>query len=1010
MSEFLFVSDLNIENPKDLFVEETEESLKGKELIIKEEIHVLSYKLALLNKKLDEIQKQLTKFEQAHRDIILGKPTLTKNDSIYEKACFLFDLFHGRRDVYATRRWNKEKEKVSYFPRCINAWSQVCPLKLQKDSGIRGKKADCSSCNYKHYEELNPNLIIIRQLRNPDEHGNNSIGIYPMLNDNVCRFVAMDFDESTWKEDAITVADEARKSGFQIAIERSFSGNGAHLWLFFSEDVPAFKARKLVFSFLDKACQLSKTLSLNSYDRIFPTQDTIEENGLGNLILMPLVFGAVRRKEDKGTVFVNNNFQVYPDQIAFLSSLPRYAEKDIDIYLSEESASRFQLLPEIKIDEIDVLVSKRLPQLSQKDVLDGELPVFLSAGISIPKAVISPKLQDALKRMTCFSNPEYYKAIKRNRGYVPEGISSFVQTSIESETVLQMPRGYLDFFKRYMKISGIKLSEKDLRVANTNLQVFFSGELYNEQEAAVEALLEHDIGVLKAATSFGKTVVAAKLIAERKEKTLVLVEKTDLLKQWKKSLQAFLKINSDPEMRPGKRVNKTKIGIYSGSTDSVCGLVDIATFQSLSSRMPEFVRNYGMVIVDECHHVAADSFTKVLQTVRPKYLYGLSATVKRDDGLEKIVFAHCGNIVFEYKASQLANLRGIAQSIVPRFTCSTVSLQTSRTFNHTKAIKELSADNVRNNLIVQDSLQLVHKNKKVLILTALIEHASTLQKLLKNSGAKAVMINGSMSKTDLANANEVIESGNCSIIISTGKYLGEGTDIPYLDSLMIASPISWEGVVSQYAGRIARQYEGKTKTLIYDYVDVNIPQYAKMYIKRLSTYRKLGYSLSQHESEAISGSNDNLGLFHEKSFYSQFDILEPIIDSIRCAKTRIIISSPEIFISSSTKTLSEELQKAKLNGIEVEIRTKTIETALNKEAQTESLTFFKEQFFTVIHSQCDFLRFAVIDSNEVWFGNINLLGGAIKKKQTDDAEQKVMMHIYSASVAKSLEDSCLGLL
>lgn len=1009
MREFRFVSDLDIEALDGLFVEETKESLKNKETKAKEEIYELTGKLALLRQQLEDIQKKLIKLETPHTDIILEKPTITKEASTHQKACFLLDLFHGRRDVYAIRRWNRDKEKVSYFPRCLNAWGSLCQRKKQTDAAIKGKRVDCSNCAYKHYEELNPNLIIARQLVNADDHGNNAIGIYPMLVGNVCRFVAIDFDEKTWKKDSLTVANIGRKEGFQIAIERSFSGNGAHLWIFFSEEVPAYKARKLVFSFLDKACSISKTISLYSYDRVFPTQDTIDEKGLGNLILMPLLFGAAKRKENKGTVFVDNDFQVYPDQIAFLSALPKYSERDIDVYLSSVNSEPFELISNIE-EEIDVLVSKRLPKLTPKDSVYNELPVFLSSGISIPKVAMSPKLQNGLRRMTCISNPEYYKAAKRNNGYVKEETSSFVQTSIESDTVLQMSRGYLDSLKQYMKNSDIRLSIKDLRIANTDLEASFIGELRKEQITAVNALLQHDIGVLKAATSFGKTVVAAKLISERKERTLILVQKTDLLKQWKTSLTNFLTINSEVEKRPGKRLNKTKIGMYSGSTDSVCGLVDIATFQSLSSRMPDFIRNYGMVIVDECHHVAADSFTKVLQTVRPKYLYGLSATVKRDDGLEKIVYAHCGPVVFEYKASQLAKQRGIAQSIVPRFTSSTISVQTGRMFNHTEAIKELSADDVRNSLIVQDALQLINKNRKVLILTTLIEHASVLQKLFENNNTCAVMINGSMSKTKLTDANQKIESGHCSAIISTGKYLGEGTDIPYLDSLMIASPVSWEGVVSQYAGRIARQYEGKTKTLIYDYVDVNIPQYARMYIKRLATYRKLGYSLSQHETEVNKEESNIPGLFYGKSFYSQFDIFEPFINAIRCAKTRVIISSPEIFISSSTKLMLEELNEVTKNGIRVEIRTKLIEDSLNKEAQSESLHFLSEQSFSIIHSRYDFLRFAVIDSSEVWFGDINLLGGAIKKSQTEKKEQKIMMHIYSASVAEALINSNIGLL
>lgn len=1009
MEDFVFVGDLEIVKGGSLFEEETEESLKSNledtdKAIdeLKEQVLKLSGQLSDLEKRREGLTKKLNALSRNYMEIQPGTPLLTKAASVDEKSLFLFELFHGRHDVFAVRHWNAKTGKVSYFPLCMNAWTQRCLLKQHRDKGGLGPKPDCSSCNARMYEELTPQLIKIRQLSNPDSHGNNGIGIYPMLPGNVCRFVAIDLDEATWQNDALEIADSARKSGFQMAIERSFSGNGAHLWLFFSEDVPALKARRLAFSFLDKACSNSKTVTLKSYDRIFPAQDAVVNEGLGNLILMPLLAGAAGRLEPKGTVFVDNEFRTYPDQMSFLSSLPRYSEHDVDKYLLSAETSFGPCLWK-EDDEIDVLWKSHLPKISRKDCLAYPLPVFLSAGISIPKAAMSAKLQDAFKRIACFHNPEYYKAIRRNAGFASKDISSFVSSFVESESVLQLPRGMVSQFENYLETNGIEYKISDLRKSNTGLDASFKGVLKEEQFPAIGAMTKKDMGILRAATSFGKTVVAAALIAEQKEKTLILVPKNNLLGQWKKSLQTFLEVKNTPVKREGKRINKTGVGIYGGGKDNVSGYVDVATFQTVASRLPGFIREYGMVIVDECHHVAADSLLKVMQSVCPRYVYGLSATVKRDDGLENLVYSQCGNVIFEYNADKLAYIRGIRQCFVPRFTSSTISNQTGRHFNHIEAIKTLASDDVRNSLIVSDAVALSLHGHKTLVLTGLKEHASKLNDMLRSKGVRSVMLTGEMSKTRLGEADRLIFGNECDVIVATGKYMGEGTDIPFLDTLLIATPVSWEGIVSQYAGRIAREYENKKEICIYDYVDICIPQFAKMYSKRLVTYRKLGY-VSKSDKDSDVG--QRAGLFPGKTFYTQNDVYAPFIHSIRCARKSIIICSPQIFMSSATHDILDELRNARERGVVVEIRTCSMSRPMNPEAQKEALDYLAGFDFYVCTSDDCLIRFATIDESELWFGDINFLGGAIKKTDShvQEAEQKLLLHLFNSQAVDALRD------
>ncbi len=1007
---FCFVDDLDIQDKGTVSFEDTEESLKASLVDIsstiddvRNELIVLKERLQHLEDSRNSILKKLECLEEKYKEILVGEPRFSRESSLMEKASFLYELFHGRRDVFAVRNWNEKTGKTSYYPHCINAWrSPECLLKKYRDRGSIGKRPNCMDCSIRKYEELTPHQIVNRQFRNRDNHGSGAIGIYPMLSGNTCRFVAIDLDEETWQNDALNIADVARIAGFQMAIERSFSGNGAHLWLFFSSDVPAIKARHLAFAFIDMACRRSMSVTLKSYDRIFPSQDKVGEGGIGNLILMPLVASAYTREGINGTVFVDNSFTPYPDQIAFLSSLPRYAEQDIDRFLvSTENGHEDSFWGQD--DEIDVLWRTRLLKVGPKDALSSPLPVFLSAGISIPKAAMSARLQNALKRMACFANPEYFRAQRRNSGYAPLGLSSFVQSFIESESVLQLPRGLLGTFEGYMKSSGIEYRINDRRVSGTGLNVRFLGVLKEEQQPALDSLLESNTGILRAATSFGKTVVASALIAERKERTLILVPKQNLLEQWRASLDRFLVIENEPVKREGKRLNKKGIGVLGGSKDSISGYVDVATFQTVSSRMPEFIREYGMVIVDECHYVAADSLMKVMQNVRPKYVYGLSATVSRDDGLENLVYAQCGKVVFEYSADKLALKRGIVQMVVPRFTNTVISNIHGRRYDHSEVLKEIAESHIRNNLIVDDVENLVEKGRKVIVLTGRTEHARVLFEMLMGKGVRTVIMVGTLSREGKRKALDIVSHEDFDVIVATGKYMGEGTDIPCLDSLVLASPVAWDGVVSQYAGRIAREYSTKRQTFIYDYVDIGVPQLSRMYTKRLATYRKLGYVIQTGDDERARPCR---GLYSGQSFFSQEDILEPFIASLRSAKKSIVISSPQLFVSSATKEICRELIEARNRGVVVEIRSCSLVHPINPAEQKEALNYISGLGLILYPMDDCYLRFAVIDGIEVWFGDINLLGGVIKKNRSVLAtELKVMIHLYSSVSAASLIDS-----
>ncbi|MGN0905917.1 MAG: TOTE conflict system archaeo-eukaryotic primase domain-containing protein [Bullifex sp.] len=884
----------------------------------------------------------------------------------------LFSLFHGRRDVYAARKYK------GYYPVCINHNGPSCPRKGKKE------KINCVDCSRRQFAGLTPDVIVTNHLCNHDSEGIGAIGIYPMLSGNNCMFAAIDLDEATWKQDSLCVASVARKAGFQIAIEVSFSGNGAHLWLFFYEEVPARKARKLMMSFLDEACRKSETIRLTSYDRIFPAQDELKKDGIGNLILMPLVLSAASRQDNRGTLFVDNSFRYYPDQIAFLSSIPKYGNTEIDSYL-ETLNGKSAVLCNSGMTEPDPLWNIRLPRITSSDSNVPVLPVYLSAGISIPKRYVTPAFIDCIRRLASYRDPEYYITLERNKGYVPKDTSCFISLFLESDSVIQLPRGYYSQFRELMRKAGIRVEFSDLRKSGTGLDVTSSVVLRKEQTTGLEAMLNNETGVVRAATSFGKTVLAAAIIAYRKEKTLVIVNSRQLMDQWQQKLESVLTVSNPPVRREHKRINRTGIGVFGGQKDTISGFVDIATVQSLASSRPEWIREYGLVIVDECHHAASDQYRDVLSMVRPKYLYGLTATDKRKDGHEKSVYAFCGSVIFSYDAYRLAYERGIMQMFIPRF-MNTVYIPSAGCRNSfTDIVKTLSSDKDRNESIANDAVLMMDSGHRVLILTSLIAHAETLHELISNKGKNSMLIHGKQGRTDKASVHgriaAVPETGV--IIISTMSYLGEGTDIPYLDTLLLAAPVSWKGLLSQIVGRICRSCEGKREVSVFDYVDVYIPECLRMYNKRVSAYGKLGFVPSGGVSDVHC----------EKIIYRSDTYGNALLSSLRCARKSVEISGSVFDCDYFSNELFSFLHMVSEKGVHIKIHAKKTNAA--DSMQSVAGEYVRSIGMELVYE--DFpLNYAVIDSSEVYFGDINILS------RDQEGRDNMMIHFTSSRIAEEL--------
>ena len=987
--------------------------------MVQESLSIIEERLSQIDHEIEEYRKCIEALEEEKKNLLNNENaeterikatekhkveniSINRTNSAKDKAEFLLDLFYSRRDVYAVRFKNKDN-KTAYYPKCRYFWSEVCKKKQLKGKEIKGGKNICDDCSFKVYDELTAENVIKNNLKNDNVDGINAIGIYPIFNGDCVRFLAYDFDEKDWEKSSKLVVEVAKEFGFEAALERSFSGNGAHVWIFFKEDVKAKKVRKMAFAILDKACEKSDCITFKSFDRIFPMQDSVPEDGMGNLILMPLVKSAATRKgSPTGTVFVDEDFKMYSDQIEYLNSLPRYTEKEMDSFLSLIEKDDFSL-ESVDHEYISPRWLKKLPEISEKDVKSEMLEAVLSSGITVNKNSISKRLLHGLKKMSSFYNPEYILKQRLNKGYVSQSEKSVIEGFTEDKTYINLPRGIKVDFERYLQKYGIKYVFKDERVCETGLDVTCSKERRKEQIPVLEAFLDNDNGIFAGATSFGKTVIAEKLIEARKEKTLIIVNSTNLLEQWEKTLKEDMTINNKVEKREGKRLNKTGIGVLGNQRDTMTGLIDVVTFQSLFSQFPEMVKEYGMVIIDECHHVAADTYCLPLQELKAKYVYGLTATDKRRDKFDKYVYWLCGPVIAEYSADKLAYQRGISQYFVPRFTDSSLSIECEKSNNYMNKMKELTMDEKRNELITNDVASLLKKGRKILVLTHLVEHVIVLKQKLQEIGLKAITIVGSMSRIEKRDIiSEIKENINGqSIIISTGQYLGEGTDIPYLDTLLMATPISWEGKIAQFVGRIAREYDGKQYTLIYDYVDFCIPLFYSMYQKRIKTYSSLGYISYDPFSGEKTVSLDT------KSFFLQHEIYSPLLSSFGKAKKKIIISSPSLFMTSSVSGIIAFLEKAISRGVSVCVITSKESRASKQNKHNKVVKELEKIGVSVDEREESFQKFVLIDSSEVWFGSVCVFADVMIQGTKD--EEKGMLHLFNKDVWESLYKQCFTL-
>ena len=946
------------------------------------------------HKELSKLRQSGSKeaFDPEQGKRIIHPQAITEN-----MANQFFSMFWGRQDVYAKRSVNKETGKAAYYPQCNNFWTNVCHKKIK--DGINCK--DCKNRSYKTITKKD----ILNHLQGNAYNASDVIGVYPLLSNGTCRFMVFDFDnhdkdaeekdfansDDTWVEEVESMREICVLNGIEPLVERSRSGRGAHIWIFFDKPIAASFVRKFGFALLDKGAEQINLKSFKYYDRMLPAQDSLpEDSAVGNLIALPLQGKAL---QDGNSAFIDGNWNAYPNQWETLFNKPRLSQGFLEEKIKEWSNT---------IDNIAANAAEsdrekpwnRMQHFNKNDV-EGKLHIILSNGIYVDNTNLKVAMQNRIRRMAAISNPVFYK----NQAIGTSNYDTARWIYLGKDHLsgyIQIPRGLQDELWENIKQADIDYEMEDERQQGRKINVDFKGELRPEQDKALKELIRYDNGILHAATAFGKTVVSSAIIAQKKINTLIILESSALIEQWKEALEKFLNINEGLpayETKTGRvRKRKSLIGTLQGAHDSMTGIIDIAMAGSLckKGKYHKMMNEYGLVLIDECHHSASETIANVLKEVKAKYVYGVTATPKRGDGLEKINYMLIGPIRYSYTAKEKAKEQGMQHLVYPRFTRTVPPRGVITDKMHPNEAYEIIHNNdVRDEQIIEDVKNCVAAGRTPVVLSRYKDHSEKFYERLKSYADHVFLMTGNNSKKEhrkILEQMHQVDKNESLILIATGSLVGEGFDFPRLDTLFMATPVSFRGVVEQYAGRLNRDYAGKENVIIYDYVDNHIPMFNNMYMKRLKAYKQIGYEFG----DGLQTVKQTVNAIYDGNNYSE-NYHKDLLDSNK----NIIISSP-VISGSKVYELINMLKEKQMSGVQVTIVTWTPDSYGFGDA-TYWMQLHEDMrragfYIRTVEEYCD--RFAVIDQEVVWYGNINLLA----KDKVDDS----IMRVRSKGIAGEL--------
>lgn len=645
-------------------------------------------------------------------------------------ANLFFSMFWGRTDVYAKRTIKKSTREIHYYTQCYNFYKTGCPR-------MSGSKIRCQDCKRQAYKKLEKQQIMAH-LKGVSEDAADVIGIYPLLEDDTCRFLVFDFDnhdknaekrdfantDDIWKEEVDALREICVINGIDPLVERSRSGCGAHLWIFFQKKIEASLARKFGNTLLRKGAESVNLKSFRFYDRMLPMQDHLSQGGIGNLIALPLQGQALK---EGNSAFVDENWNAYPDQWKILLSKPKLSKELIEDKIKEwKSFSANEAIETNEVLEQDGEKPWDRTKDFWKSDVNGDLQITLADGVYILREKLAPRIQNRIRELAAFQNPAFFK--NQAIGLSNFANSRYIYLGRDEGEYIRIPRGLLEDVAVKCDKSGIAYHIRDERCQGNAIRIAFQGQLKGSQIPAVEAMLKHETGILHAATAFGKTVVCCNIIARKKVNTLILLQSSALIEQWESAMENFLTIDEElPEYETPtgrKKRRKSVVGRLQGAHDSTTGIIDIAMVGSVCKK-GEFhkrLKEYGMLIVDECHHAASDTFVEILQEVRAKYVYGVTATPLRSDGLEKINNMLLGSVRYQFTAKDRAKEQGIAHLVYPRFTRAVAPRFHQDNMHPNEAYTILRENEDRDALIINDVIKCIAEGRTPVILSSTTEN------------------------------------------------------------------------------------------------------------------------------------------------------------------------------------------------------------------------------------------------------------------------------------------------
>lgn len=693
-------------------------------------------------------------------------------------------LFKGREEVFAIR-WEKDG-KSGYMPAYHY---DPYHYRMHKLNGGTFQNYPNKAYLPLTEKEIQKHLKGLQQ-----------IGIYPLLTDNTSWFLVADFDEHDWEKEAVNFLNVCKDKNIRAYLERSRSGNGGHVWIFFDKPYPAVRSRKIFISLLEQSGAFSVFDKSSSFDRLFPNQDFLSGKGFGNLIALPF-FGQAMRKGNSCFI-CTETFEPFPAQWQFLNEMERVSTTMLDGFYQEISTKQSLPIPANLRNKLTIVLDQNLR--IQKD------------GLTLP-------IINFLKEELNLANAEFF--IKKKSGKNTFGTERYYRLIEETENEIIVPRGFVGKFLRFCKELEVDFNFQDLRKYKEAIHFAFNATLRKHQDKTLQAVAKKDFGVIVAPPGSGKTIIGLKIVAEKRQPTLIIVHRKHLLEQWQERIQAFLGIP------------KHEIGIIGKGKKSIGKQVTIATIQSLS-KVAELTQNqFGVILVDECHHIPAETFHNALEKIETYYLYGLTATPFRKYNDGKLIFSYLGDVISEVKSDEIESFKH--PQIIVRNTNLDVPFN-SKTDNFEILAKILVHDSERNKLILNDINRELSKGKRIVIITERKEHIDTFYLFLKRS-YEVITLSGDDSEDNRKSKWKTLQQGNFQVLITTGQYFGEGSDLSNISSLFLVYPFSFKGKLIQYMGRVQRSEINPT---VFDYRDIKIDYLNRLFLKRNIYYRQIARQAS----------------------------------------------------------------------------------------------------------------------------------------------------------------------